>query len=71
MKLTTKYNLKEHGFVLVDNFYSNEEIESFKFLISGLFSNTFKREICSVNVFCAEASSSKLGFKLLWLFKIN
>ena len=34
MKLTTKYNLKEHGFVLVDNFYSNEEIESFKFVNS-------------------------------------
>lgn len=34
MKLTTKYNLEEHGFVLVDNFYSNEEIESFKFVNS-------------------------------------
>ena len=34
MKPITKYNLKEHGFVLVENFYSNKEIESFKFINS-------------------------------------
>ena len=31
MKLTTEYNLKDHGFVLVKNFYSVQEINSFEF----------------------------------------
>lgn len=36
VKLITDYNLNEHGFVLVENFYSEKEINSFRFLKTDL-----------------------------------